>query len=88
MDWILTVLVGLVVGWMASVIMRVNGKISVLATVVVGVLGAVLGRAFGMSMGLITERTDQVASWVVAVAGAAVLIAVVEAFTDFGQPKS
>jgi uncharacterized membrane protein YeaQ/YmgE (transglycosylase-associated protein family) len=46
MDWIVTLLVGAFIGWLASMLMRTNAQMGILLDVVVGVVGAALGRWF------------------------------------------
>lgn len=44
MGWILTLLVGALIGWIASLIMGTDRQQGALANIVVGVLGAILAK--------------------------------------------
>jgi uncharacterized membrane protein YeaQ/YmgE (transglycosylase-associated protein family) len=46
MDWIVTLLVGAFIGWLASMLMKTNAQTGFLLDIVVGVVGAALGRWF------------------------------------------
>jgi uncharacterized membrane protein YeaQ/YmgE (transglycosylase-associated protein family) len=46
MDWIITLLVGAFIGWLASLLMKTNAQTGVLIDVLVGIVGAALGRWF------------------------------------------
>jgi uncharacterized membrane protein YeaQ/YmgE (transglycosylase-associated protein family) len=50
MDWLVTILVGAFVGWLASLIMRTNARQGLFLDVVVGVVGAALGRGLFSSV--------------------------------------
>ncbi len=83
MDWIITIIVGGIVGWIASIIMRTNAQMGVLANVIVGILGSLLGRWLAAVMGLAV--TGGVASWIVSIVGAVILIAILQALGVFGR---
>ncbi len=83
MDWIITIVVGGIVGWVASIIMRTNAQMGVLANVIVGILGSLLGRWLAAVMGLAV--TGGLASWIVSIVGAVVLIAILQALGVFGR---
>ena len=46
MDWIVTLLVGAFIGWLASMLMRTNAQMGVFLDIIVGIIGAALGRWF------------------------------------------
>lgn len=53
MGWIIAILVGALIGWIASVIMGTDRKQGPIANVLVGVVGAALGRwLFGSVLGI------------------------------------
>ncbi len=83
MDWIITIIVGGIVGWLASIIMRTNAQMGVVANVIVGILGSLLGRWLAGVMGLAV--TGGVAAWIVSIVGAVLLIAILQAFGVFGR---
>lgn len=83
MDLIWTLIIGGVVGWLASILMRANGQMGIVANVVVGIIGSFLGQAVAHAGGLMIHDT---LGWgIVAVAGAALLIAILRALGVFGR---
>ena len=69
---IVTVIVGGIVGWLASLIMKTNAQMGIFANIVVGIVGSAIGAwLFGM-LGLVAYGAS--GRWVMSVAGAAVLI--------------
>ncbi|OHB19614.1 MAG: hypothetical protein A2854_02780 [Parcubacteria group bacterium RIFCSPHIGHO2_01_FULL_56_18] len=79
MDIIIWIIFGGLVGWVASLIMKSDAEQGVLLNIVVGVVGAVIG---GWIMSVLGERGVggfDLYSFVVALLGACVLIAVVRA---------
>ena len=81
MHWIVTVIVGGVVGWLASILMKTNAQMGIIANVIVGIVGSALGFWLAGVLGLATYGA--VAQWAVAVAGAAILIFVLKALGIF-----
>jgi uncharacterized membrane protein YeaQ/YmgE (transglycosylase-associated protein family) len=71
-DLIVTLVVGGIVGWLASLIMKTSAQMGVLANVVVGIVGSVLGSWLFGAIGLVAYGS--VGRWVMSVAGAVVLI--------------
>ena len=43
MHWIVTLIVGAVVGWLASMLMKTNAQMGAIANIVVGIVGSSLG---------------------------------------------
>ena len=73
-DWIATPIIGGVIGWLASIWMRANGQMGILANVIVGIVGSYLGIAIANALGVQANTT--IAAWIVAFLGAAVLIGI------------
>lgn len=44
MDWIIAILVGALIGWLASLVMRTDAQQGAIANILVGIIGAALGR--------------------------------------------
>lgn len=81
MHWIVTIVVGGIVGWLASVFMKTNAQMGILANVLVGIIGSSLGFWLAGILGLAAYGT--VARWLVAVVGAALLISLLKAVGIF-----
>ena len=72
MDWIITLVIGGVVGWLASMVMKTNAQMGLIANVVIGILGSLLGFWIAGLLGI--AATGGIVRFAVAVAGAALLI--------------
>lgn len=81
MNWIVTIVIGGIVGWLASIVMKTNAQMGLLANVIVGIVGSSLGFWLAGTLGL--AASGPVISWVVAVVGAAVLIFILKAVGIF-----
>jgi uncharacterized membrane protein YeaQ/YmgE (transglycosylase-associated protein family) len=84
MDFVITLIIGGIVGWLASILMGTNAQMGILANVIVGVVGAFLGHATANALGLTTQGA--LGGWVVAIVGAVVLIALLRALGFFRPP--
>ena len=72
MSWIISLIIGGVVGWLASIVMKTNAQIGWIANVLVGVVGSLLGFWIAGLVGI--APTGGILRFVVAVAGAVLLI--------------
>jgi uncharacterized membrane protein YeaQ/YmgE (transglycosylase-associated protein family) len=81
MGWIVTIVVGGIVGWLASLVMKTNAQMGIIANVLVGIVGSSLGFWLAGVLGLAAYGV--VAQWIVAVIGAAVLIFILKAVGIF-----
>ena len=81
MNWIVTLVVGGIVGWLASMAMKTNAQMGLIANVIVGIIGSSLGFWLAGVLGL--SAGGPIVGWVVAVIGAAVLIFILKAVGIF-----
>jgi uncharacterized membrane protein YeaQ/YmgE (transglycosylase-associated protein family) len=81
MNWIVTLVVGGIVGWLASILMKTNAQMGIIANVVVGIVGSILGFWLAGVIGL--AAYGSIVRWVVAVVGAALLIWILKAVGVF-----
>ena len=72
MDWIISLIIGGVVGWLASIVMRTNAQMGIIANVLIGVLGSSLGYWIAGMLGIVA--TGGLLRFAIAVAGASLLI--------------
>jgi uncharacterized membrane protein YeaQ/YmgE (transglycosylase-associated protein family) len=72
MDLIVTLIIGGIVGWLASIVMGTNAQMGIVANVVIGVIGALLGNWIGGAMGVAAE--GGIARWALSLLGAVLLI--------------
>ena len=77
MNWIITLVVGGIIGWLASIVMKTNAQMGAIANIIVGIIGSSLGFWLAGVLGLISA--GPIMGWVIAVAGAALLIALLRA---------
>ncbi|MCH8550848.1 MAG: GlsB/YeaQ/YmgE family stress response membrane protein [Natronospirillum sp.] len=83
MDILIWLVMGGIIGWLASLIMKTSGQQGIIMNVVVGILGAVIGGwIFGPMLG--SGQLGQgfsITSLFVALMGAIILLAIVSLFT-------
>lgn len=80
-NFLVTAIIGGIVGWLASILMRTNAQMGILANVVVGVFGSFLGVALANALGVRAHTSP--AAWLVAILGAALLIAILKSLGVF-----
>ena len=80
MDLIIWLVIGGIVGWLGSILMKTNAQMGLVGNVVVGIVGAALG---GWLAGVLGIAAGGAMSYVIAVAGAAILIAILRALGVF-----
>ena len=83
MNLLLTIIIGGVVGWLASILMRTNAQMGLLANIIVGIIGSFLGTAVAGALGMQVHTAP--GTWVVAILGASILIAILRALGVFSR---
>ena len=86
MDLLVTLIIGGVVGWLASILMKTNAQMGILANVIVGIVGSFLGIFVANALGVRANTTP--AAWIVAVLGAALFIWILQALGVFRRFSS
>ena len=81
MNLIISLLIGALIGWLASMVMKTNAQMGTIANIAVGIVGAWLGGVLAGMLGFAAVTT--VSSLIVAVLGACVLIALLKALNIF-----
>lgn len=81
MNILITVIIGGVVGWAASLVMKTDAQMGIIANVIVGIVGSSLGFWLAGLLGL--GASGAIMRWVIAVAGAVILIAILKALKIF-----
>jgi uncharacterized membrane protein YeaQ/YmgE (transglycosylase-associated protein family) len=89
MNFIIWIIVGGILGWLASLVMRTDAQQGLLLNIVVGIIGALLGGwllapLFGT--GTINQNDFSVSSLLVSFLGAVILLAIVNLFRR-GTPR-
>jgi uncharacterized membrane protein YeaQ/YmgE (transglycosylase-associated protein family) len=72
MSLIISLIIGGIVGWLASIVMKTNAQMGWIANVLVGVVGSALGFWIAGLLGI--APAGGILRFVVAIAGAALLI--------------
>lgn len=76
MGFVLWLIVGGVIGWLASIIMRTDAQQGILLNIVVGIVGAFIGGLI-ISGGSVNNAPLTVTSFLVSLLGAVILLAIV-----------
>lgn len=81
MGLIITLVIGGIVGWLASLFMKTNAQMGLIANIVVGIVGSALGSWLFGVLGL--AAMGSIGSWIMSVIGAAALIGILKALNIF-----
>lgn len=80
MNFIIWLIVGGVIGWLASMMMRTDGQQGIFLNVIVGIVGAMVGGWFLsplLGVGTINQDNFSLPALLVSFVGAAILLAIV-----------
>ena len=80
MNFIIWLLVGGIIGWLASLLMKTDGQQGIFLNVIVGIVGAMLGGWFIsplVGVGTINQDNFSLPALLVSFVGAAILLAIV-----------
>ena len=81
MNFIIWLIIGGIIGWLASIVMRTDGQQGIILNVIVGIVGAFLGGFLGSALGItganINDSGLSVTSFVVSLVGAIILLGIV-----------
>jgi len=90
MNFVIWLVVGGIVGWVASIIMRTNGQQGLILNVIVGIVGAFLaGLVLTPLLGIATinQNDFSLPALIVSVVGAVILLAIVSLFQGRGLSR-
>jgi uncharacterized membrane protein YeaQ/YmgE (transglycosylase-associated protein family) len=77
MQLIIGLIIGGVVGWLASIVMKTNAQMGIIANVLVGVVGSALGYWIAGLLGVTVA--GGIIQWLIAIGGAVLLIVILKA---------
>jgi uncharacterized membrane protein YeaQ/YmgE (transglycosylase-associated protein family) len=76
MGFITALIIGGIVGWLASMVMKTNAQMGIVANVIVGIVGSSLGFWAAGLLGI--APSGGVVRFIIAIAGAALLIFILQ----------
>lgn len=88
-NFIVWLVVGGIIGWIASMIMRTDGQQGIFLNIVVGIIGAALGGWLIsplVGVGTINDDVFSIGALLVSLVGAVILLAIVNLFRR-GSPR-
>ena len=77
MGILITLIIGGIIGWLASILMKTNAQMGMIANVIVGIVGAAIGNWLAGVLGFAGG------GWIMSIVGAVVLIAILKALGIF-----
>ena len=80
MDIIITLIIGGIVGWLGSLIMKTDAQMGLIANIVVGIVGAAIGGWLAPMLGISAQG---IGVWLVEILGAVVLIGILKVLGIF-----
>jgi len=87
MSWLVAIIVGGIIGWLASMIMSTDSQQGIIANILIGIIGSLLGSwIFGSLLGIGTaSQAGTFSFWgiVWGIIGSVILIAILRAFRVF-----
>src|SRR5512134_1650753 len=86
-NFIIWIIVGALIGWVASIIMKTNNRQGLIADIIVGIVGAFVGGYFLsplFNVGTINEGNFSIPALLVSLGGAVILLAIFKLFRNIG----
>jgi uncharacterized membrane protein YeaQ/YmgE (transglycosylase-associated protein family) len=80
-NWIVTLVIGGVVGWLGSLVMKTDSQMGIIGNIIVGIIGSSLGFWVAGLLGI--SASGPIVAWVIAVVGAAILIGILKVLNVF-----
>jgi len=81
MSIIITLIIGGIIGWIGSLIMKTDAQMGLIANIVVGIVGSFLGFWIAGLVGI--GDNQAIVRWLIAIGGAVLLIAILKALNIF-----
>lgn len=76
MDILIALIIGGIIGWLASILMKTNAQMGMIANILVGIVGAAIGNWIAAQIGF-------AGGWIMSIVGAVILIGVLKAVGVF-----
>jgi uncharacterized membrane protein YeaQ/YmgE (transglycosylase-associated protein family) len=81
MGIIITLIIGGIIGWIGSLIMKTDAQMGLIANIVVGIVGAFLGMWIAGLLGI--QANQAIVVYLIEIGGAVILIAILKALNIF-----
>ena len=82
LTWIIVILAGAVIGWIASMIMGTDAQMGAIANIIVGLIGAVIGRFVAQLLNIAPQGTNfSIGGLIFGIIGACILLGIVKLLT-------
>lgn len=81
MGFITSLIIGGIVGWLASIVMKTNAQMGMIANILVGIVGSALGFWIAGALGM--APSGGILRFIISIAGAALLIFLLRALGIF-----
>lgn len=81
MDILIAIVIGGIMGWLASLLMKTDSQMGLLGNIIVGIIGSALGAWLAPKLGIAPD--GGIMSWLVGIGGAALLILVLKVLGIF-----
>jgi uncharacterized membrane protein YeaQ/YmgE (transglycosylase-associated protein family) len=72
MNWIISIIIGGIIGWLASIVMKTDAQMGLIANILIGIVGSALGYWLAGLLGI--APAGGVLGFLVGVVGAVLLI--------------
>lgn len=76
MEWLISLIIGGIVGWLASIVMKTNAQMGLIANILVGIVGSMFGYWIAGQLGL--GVSGGFVGFLVAIGGAVLLIFILQ----------
>jgi uncharacterized membrane protein YeaQ/YmgE (transglycosylase-associated protein family) len=86
-NFLIWIIAGAFIGWIASIIMKTNGRQGLIADIIVGIVGAFIGGYFLsplFNVGTINDGDFSLPALLVSLGGAVILLAISKLFRNIG----
>jgi uncharacterized membrane protein YeaQ/YmgE (transglycosylase-associated protein family) len=78
---LIAIVIGGLIGWVASLLMKTDAQMGIIANIIVGIVGAAIGMAIAPMLGVAPEGA--IATYLVQIGGAVLLILLLKALRIF-----
>lgn len=81
MGWIASLIIGGIIGWLASLVMKTDEQMGLIANIIIGIIGSILGFWIAGFFGVAGDGL--ILRFIVGIGGAALLIFILQALGIF-----